>query len=338
MLRPELYKRLEKQFGAVAIANDSEAMVFGYRPTVSGNELNIVASGEYYRVDCCFCDDTRKRLWINHRWGLYDHTSRSRNLFLAHCYNETGCLSKPGRHRDLYNIVFSNFVHEDMDVLYDSAPVEAEPVKAELPGTLVPVNELELTHPARRYLEELGYNADVLVRHFHLGFCTEASPNHRSAQSRIIIPIFMDGELRGWQARYVGKPAKHTPKYVSMTHMRRNHLLYNFDIARKHSSVVLVEGAKDVWSFGPEAVGLFGKTISQTQLSLLIGAGWQKIYVVLDRDAMVDAIGIYDMLGSNVTKYLVELPEGNSPGDLPTPTLRDVVFNHRHTISTESRQ
>ena len=33
-------------------------------------EFQASNPGEYYRIACPFCLDTRHRLWINHRWGV----------------------------------------------------------------------------------------------------------------------------------------------------------------------------------------------------------------------------------------------------------------------------
>src|SRR4051794_18793914 len=78
--------------------------------------LQVDHFGEQYRVCCPFCPDTRKRLYINHRWGLFDERTRSKNLWLAKCYNED-CLKCSLRRRSLYNDVFDDFADGTEDML-----------------------------------------------------------------------------------------------------------------------------------------------------------------------------------------------------------------------------
>jgi DNA primase len=112
-----------------------------------------------------------------------------------------------------------------------------------------------------------------------------------------------------------------------MPGMKKTQLLYNFDHAKQHPYVVVVEGVTDVWAFGPEAVALFGKTIAQPQADL-IAQTWQKVYVILDADAITDAQAVHAALRGRVPEVIVvQLPKNQDPGSLPTATLRDLVLN-----------
>src|SRR5579872_4473281 len=108
-LRPALYARLTEFFGGdVIIANEGEEMVSTYSSNYSEvPALSVDIPGEYYRVNCPYCTDTRRRLWINHRWGQRDDHGKL-NLFLAHCYNEN-CMAEPGNSWNLYKQLFTDF-------------------------------------------------------------------------------------------------------------------------------------------------------------------------------------------------------------------------------------
>lgn len=328
MLRPELYRRLRDCFrGHVTIANENQTMVAATHRRDGRAELVVADGGEYYRVDCPFCQDTRRRLWINYLWGKWDESTQSRNLFLAVCYNE-GCLAKQGHAKVLYDRVYSDFIFE-ADELRDGVPATASLSTVEWPGRMVLVNELDYKHPARRYLEEeRKYDVDILSKTFDVRFMLEPDEKYRMTYQRLIIPAYREGALMGWQARFVGTPPHKTiPKYYSAPGMKRNQILYNFDNAKKHDFVVVMEGPTDVWSFGPEAVALFGKSLSTAQTQMLLGT-WNTIYICLDGDALIDAQGIYDQLGTQARcKRLVKLPDRLDPGDLPTVKLRDYVFS-----------
>lgn len=331
-LRPQLYSRLmEYAHGNVVIANEGEEMDFCYVMENGKPSISISSPGEYYRINCGYCSDTRKRLWINHRWGLRDEKGRL-NLFLAICYND-GCLSEPGRAWQLYQTVFTEFTHDLDDSVHKNHRAASIETKPEWPGRRIMLGEVWPNHPARLYLQERGFDAEVISRDFGVCYCLEAADDYRMAQGRIIIPIFVDGELGGWQARLVGDPQhKGIPKYFSMPHMKKTRLLYNFDRARKHPCVVLCEGPTDVWSFGPEAVALFGKTISDYQLGLIV-ANWKTVYVCLDGEAIKESQEVFNKLANKVDKGLVQLPIHADPGSTPTATLRDMVFSTKLTVA-----
>lgn len=326
-LRPALYNRLLEVFNHnVTVANEGEKMDASYIVVKGKAELSINSPGEYYRVNCPYCGDTRKRLWINHQWGLRDEKGKL-NLFLSVCYNEN-CMSEANRPWELYRTVFTDFTHEAGDAVLQHYKANSPEATPEWPGRQLRLSELPTNHPVRLYLIERGFDPDVLERDFDVRYCVEASDTYRVAQSRIIIPITMGGELKGWQARYVGDvPNKGCPKYYSMPGMKKTRLLYNIDQARQHPFVVLCEGPSDVWAFGPEAVALFGKTISDYQLGLIVGhTSWETVYVCLDGDAEAEGQSIFDQLTNKVDKALVKLPRMADPGSTPTATLRNKVF------------
>jgi len=325
-LRPQLYSRLmEYAHGNVVIANEGEEMDFCYVIERGKPVISVNSPGEYYRISCPFCTDTRKRLWINHRWGLRDEKGRL-NLFLAICYNEN-CLAAQGRAWQFYQTIFTEFIHDLDDPVHKNHRADSIETKPEWPGRRVMLDEIWPNHPVRLYLQDRGYTTETLSRDFGVCYCMEAADDYRMAQGRIIIPIFMKGELKGWQARLVGdQPHKSIPKYYSMPGMKKTKLLYNFDQACKYPHVVLCEGPTDVWTLGPEAVALFGKTVSDYQLGLVV-AHWKTVYVCLDGEAIKEGQDVFDKLTNKVDKGLVRLPLHSDPGSLPTATLREMVFS-----------
>src|SRR5271166_2797304 len=107
-LRPELFNRLKYRFGHVAIACEGESMSARVVTKQGKPTLEISHPGEYYRVNCPYCSDLRKRLWINHMWGYLHPVTQTRNLFLAICYNEN-CLANAENRKWLYREVYNDF-------------------------------------------------------------------------------------------------------------------------------------------------------------------------------------------------------------------------------------
>jgi len=325
-LRPELYHRLCDCLGSVLIANEGQpfnASVCTDRVTRKA-ALHIIEPGEYYKVSCPFCSDTRHRLWINHRWGRYVPALQSKLLHLAICYNDN-CLRKPGAVHRLYEMVFSDFGHEQGDVVLQAKRCVTAPAAPRYPGRHQSLATLWPNHPANDYLQSRGFDPKVLTSQYRVSYCIEAAAEFPLAQGRIIIPVHLNGEFRGWQARCVGEPQSGLPKYYSMPSMKKSELLYNYDTARTHAFLVVVEGVTDVWTFGPEAVALFGKTISARQVELLAQAG-RPVFVLLDHDAAVEAQKVSAALQGKVPAvHLVALPSGD-PGSWPTAALRARVL------------
>src|SRR5262249_25633230 len=215
------------------------------------------------------CSDRRHRLWINHRWALYVPQLKTDNLWLACCYNEN-CLQSPGLALKLRDLVFDDFIRgRDADPILPGQRFSSPLRQVRPAGLVYPLSSLQPDHEAVVYLRERGFDTDWLSRELQVGFCVEASPEFPMAGGRIVIPVTFQGRQVGWQARRLGDAADSGgPKYVTMPGMHKAEVLYNYDAARTSPFVVVCEGVSDVWSFGPEAVALFGKHISGQQLKL----------------------------------------------------------------------
>lgn len=329
VLRPELYRRLVQRFTHVAVADAGVPMssVIERRAIDNKKHLRLVTPGEYYRISCPYCNDTRQRLWINHMWAYRNADTGSNNLWLCVCYNEA-CLKTCERQRDLYNKVFDDTwpydPQKDIVIKGMAPPAPSAPSTAELPGTVQPLDHLPPDHRACDYLRARGYDPIRLSR--ALGYCVQNLPRYPSARDRIIIPIYMRGELVGWQGRLCyDTDNKYVAKYYSQPGMRKSAMLYNFDNAKKYPFVVVCEGPTDVWSFGPEAVALFGKTASAAQ-RLLISSQWKSgIVILLDADAAEDATCLAAELQGNSPVVVIRLPAEKDPGNFPSHELRQMV-------------
>jgi len=342
-LRPELHRRLilrsyDHHFGDVKVVHENEEMGYSYRDDDDGRPgrkvLDVHTPGEYYRINCPFCGDTRGRLWINYRWGLFDEQTRTRNLWLCCCYNEN-CLEDYPHQRRLFEMVFEDLAHRQYRDTYD--PVvhgerPAPPHEVRPPGPFVyGLQTLEPTHVAVMYLRDRGYDVEWLSRILHVGFCPISYPEFRTAQGRIIIPVYHGGLYVGWQARYPyeGEPPGGSPKYYTMPGMKKTSVLYNYDVASQRPFVVLTEGVTKVWSVGPEAVAQLGDKLSSYQAQL-ITQRWQTAVIYLDGDASGEdgrADEAWYALKAVPQRVLIRLPDGQEPGDFTVEENRRIIYN-----------
>lgn len=295
-LNPPLYFELRKVFGEVRVSNEGERFTSRKRrdrsdPSKWSDE--ILESGEEYRVCCPYCGDTRFRLYINHMWGTIDKPSenekkkgwkdKGRWRHLIHCFNEDCPMDHFEEHLKPY-------ISRRPHLQPGDFTVEEAILRTDWPGECVPLTKLPGHHPALLYLQGRDFDPAELVDLWGVRYCVHCPESPRYAahliEGRIIIPIYWEGELVGWQARALDNS---TPKYYTMPGMKRRRILYNGDRARQHATGVLVEGVTDAWRVGIRSVGSLGKSVSYFQ-RLWLGThfGHKRLLNMMDPDAWDD--------------------------------------------------
>jgi hypothetical protein len=327
VLNPTLYALLLQEFGQVGVAHQGYKMTMNYEYDYEVHPPRLRLRppereyGEYYKVNCPICNDTKERLWINHRWGVWDPVVQSYNLWLAVCYNEQ-CTSEYEIRKELYDRVygFKNIDQrsDPIEILPGNETEELRPVA--YPGDWAYVTDVPAEWDAPTYLLGRGYNLAELVEKYKVAVCVNPLPEYRSTSGRIVIPIFMDEMLVGWQCRYpVDLDWKSTkiPKYYNLPGMRRRQILYNYDRAKQYPYVVLVEGVTGVWKLGDPVIASLGKTLARPQIERIIKT-WQHVVIMMDGDkpGQEAAEEICGMLERYVSCTRVTLPDGYDPGNV----------------------
>lgn len=356
MLNEKLFRRLELAFGEgqVGIVNRGKEMQRAYaqaergRASYSKARKRLVheSPGEEYRVNCCFCGDTRKRLYINHRWALYDPRSGTRNLWLAQCWNEQ-CLSDYATQRRLFHKVYGNGPTKEEDAAVadsDGQTTASAPVIIRDPGPVWLLDDMlrrSPGHPVLRYLEDRFFDPAYLARQFGVGYILESE--YPLARNRIYAPVVIGGKLVGWQCRRASDTDDGTPKWWSCPGMAKGTFFYNFDNAIQYQTKVIVEGPPDVWGFGRQAMGLLGKAISMEQADLVsqvVGPD-DAVVVMLDPDQPSNEHGKLHHIERAVQQLErfpnlkdkvvpVYLPDGRDPGDMDRLYMRRLIANTAH--------
>ncbi len=334
-LCPELYTQLRANFpGGVIIANQGEGCSLSSSRKGDGSIFtSIHHSGEYYRVNCPFCRDTRHRLWVNHMFGQSDANGRAMR-FLATCYNES-CLDDFSNRKRFNDVIFgfrnANERRTQRFALNQGEwidPTNLAPV--EVPGQVIPMSQLARSmpnHVAVDYMVRQRHYSLQMLDHYEIGYCTYA-PRFPEAAGRIIFPIRMNGQLVGWQARYIGTTDwKVTPKYYGMPGMRKRVMLYNYDKAKDKPFVVIVEGPTDCHVVGDTGVAIMGKNLSQYQSVLTLNTWTSKpIVLIFDPDAREEMQAtVADLRENNAVVVEVVLPGEYDCGDYDRRTLWNII-------------
>jgi hypothetical protein len=360
-LNPTLFNLLRLHFGEVDVVAAGQAIDWRVAARPEDSRSNgeqrksrkVRASGEEYKVNCPFCHDQRKRLYINHRWGVLDEETNNRNLFLCQCWNEQ-CVDTYPRQKQLEEWVFSSAAGRTRDgemAVRQGAKTPTSVCEVAPPGVLIRLDELKASHPhhdAIAYLEGRGFDIQLLADKYDISFCPHSK--FSLARNRIIIPMYRDGMLVNWQARYVGDDVHgvkfskaRVAKFWTCPNSARRLIAYNMEVAVQHKTILIVEGPTDVWSAGPQSMALLGKKMNPglyARFMALLGQYHpdQKpiVCIVLDpeqdeRERVKGKPHHIELLLSMLTGILrsqvfgLYLPEGCDPGNIERLFLRDLV-------------
>jgi hypothetical protein len=243
--------------------------------------------GECYRVNCPACGDRRRRLYVSHAWGEVREGEMKPDYRLIKCHNE-GCQKNVGFIQDMISNLdplLLGTIQGDAGSVDLSGTVSSDvPQPKQHPSVITSLRSLGDAHPAVHLL--LSRYVAPRTAESEYGFGWIDSANWGKVSNRLYVPVFMQGILYGWQARYIddhgssvanlyecdnprcrhrvrsaaaprqcpacgGDEIAPVVKWLSCPGMRKNQLLMNYDGARAWPDfTVVVEGPLDVASMG----------------------------------------------------------------------------------------
>ena len=345
-LTRELFSALRRRFGDVEIASGTEGEAILYKLTRVRNpdakyaDMEVIHSGEQYRVNCPLCGDTRKRLFFSYKWGVWEPETGLK-LHMMYCQNEN-CWQESARRYDLYEALKSYCGPSTKFVARAGRTLTEDELRSTLPTMTQRVDLLPADHPANRYLRSRNFNPKVIGKVYDGRYCFDAVQT--VAVNRLIIPMRYNGNLRGWQARYLSddidwKSPGAPLKYYTSKGTKKGQLLYNFDQAQQYPTLVVVEGPMDVWRFGKMSTCGFGSQLSGFQKKELIRVcreTGKNLAIMLDEDVLdgshpKEMQGILKLerllkeeLGERA--FLVKMPSGDDPAALGRQASRKLVY------------
>ena len=292
MLNKPLYDVLVRMFKRVEIANEGQhARVSRKAGTVSAwcIEKNN-EHGEQYRVNCPFCDDKHKHLYISYlsyiRPVINGQILQVGKL-RAQCFRR-GCLKKVenrewlegqiamyrlalGAGAEIPNIEITEDSQETMPKYEVSEDISVDGFRTWVPD-FEPITE-KSRNDILEYLQSRRVTMDD-VNWLHLGWGPVKSPRSgnylNNGSPFILIPFIQNNQVKGIQGRCLPQYLKDDGiKYWIHPACRKRTVILNIDVARQLGLGVVCEGAFDVLSIGKPGVCTFGHTPSETQRRLL---------------------------------------------------------------------
>ena len=275
-------------------------------------------SGDNYAFYSPFVDHYKPKLEINIRI-----TSNGQNPW--HCWisDEKGRTIKTLFKKlrvskqiwDEYNSIFSRINRYSYDQANDQASDQVELPK-EFKPLYKPTNSYKYKH-AMNYVLGRGIRPADIVK-YNIGYCEEGE-----YEDKIIIPSYDEkGKLNFFVGRsFYQTQYKHKNPKVSKDIVGFD-LLVNWD-----TPLILCEGAFDAIAIRRNAIPLFGKSIQSELEKKIIGNTVKKLYIVLDSDAISNAIGLAKKFMSyGIDTHLVDL--GNEdPSEMGYERINKKIYD-----------
>lgn len=293
MLNKLLYDTLLKIFGKVEIANEGQhANVTVDSTSICGWRIEKGDDhGEQYRVQCPYCKDHSKHLYISYlsfARPVVKGTALAISPLRCKCFRRE-CMKNEHNRAHLNALIgnmqfamktngsIDNFViMQESDYVAEDAYKVSHEISLEGIKTWVPDFEPigENTDPeVIEYLAQRRVSVDD-VDWLHIGSGPIKSPRTgkylNNGTPWVIFPITQNGKLAGVQARCLPKYLSEKGiKYWFHPGCRKRTVIMNMDVARQLGVGVLSEGIFDMLSVGKPGICCFGHTPSTIQLNII---------------------------------------------------------------------
>lgn len=275
----------------------------------------------YFRTDCIFpgCDG---------RYTLALHIEKSR----VYCFKCATAKSTIGflMYMEKFELISQayNFLkiqqeYEAYDrVAYRDRNKEYKTIDLPESYNLISQGDSVIGKAARAYMKKRGFNIDKLALK-GVGYCTRGD-----YQGYIIFPFYERGVLKFFQGRlFMASGLKMKNPESDIYGVGKSQVIYNRDALFIYNKVYVLESITNSLTLGDNACGILGKKCSQNQMSNIIESPCQKIVIILDPDAISEALDLAMQLVPYKKTKLVKLPMGFDVNDLGRKKTLKLVSN-----------
>ncbi len=180
---------------------------------------------------------------------------------------------------------------------------------------------------ARAYMRGRGFSIEHISRR-GLGYLTDPEDPHFN---HIIIPFYQEGKLIYFQARrYAGYGQKYNNPPFEKFGVGKNLMLYNVDCLKDFSEVHVLEGALNAIVMGANAIALGSKKASQWQITQMIKSPVKVFNILLDLDAILEALNLAStLIPAGKSIRVVEFEDERDPADLGYSWVMGMTYSTR---------
>jgi hypothetical protein len=204
--------------------------------------------------------------------------------------------------------ILQPFMHSDMSLVQTANRDDIRALQGQFKLPDEAIKELLPLH--KNYLGKRNFDPEFIFKYYNLYSVGNISKRWKF---RLIVPIYFHFRMVSFIGADVTR--QHSLKYKNCQPEESlipiNSTVYNFDRA-KHT-VIVVEGITDVWRIGNGAVALYTKHATRQQLKIL--SEFERIFIMLDSDAITAAEELANNLAGFTETEIIELDEGD-PADM----------------------
>lgn len=185
-----------------------------------------------------------------------------------------------------------------------------------------------MARAARNYMQGRGFKlTDMILK--GIGYCTKGEYD-----GYIIFPFYRQGKLVFFQGRqYMGSGPKMKNPEADAFGIGKSQLIYNEDALYMYNRVNAVESITNALTLGDNTIAGLGKKFSDYQISKIINSPCKWANIILDPDAMKEALELGLKLIGHKRVKVNELPLGYDVNDLGRrKTLRIVKATPEFTF------
>ena len=278
------------------------------------NQGKNVQSG-WIAINCPFCDDHSNHMGINPETGGVNCWRCPAKGTVIMVVSKLKGVSSHSAISELKKFTHRDMSNRTRSFGSDQTPNSNQQVKL----------DFELSKSSDKYhieyLRGRGFNPNYLIDKYKLQF---AGPLENDYRMRIIVPIYMNRQLVSFTTRDVTGRA-----HIPWLHGKPEHVilspkecLYNLDSVE--DTVLVLEGASDVWRMGDGAVATFGDKYTTEQVRLLRNV--KRAFVLFDTEeaAQENASKLaYDLSAFVSDVHIYELDQGD-PGELTDDDVKSI--------------
>lgn len=275
-----------------------------YDPKISNQTL----VGNQWRGDCPFCGK-ENHFFMNSQNGLFDCKSCGEvgNWFKFQKLTKTGSVQETEKgKRKNFNLV--SIVLDDTE-RQNEIENDIEPI--ELPEEFEIITK-QTTPRAYRYLIKDRKFSYEQIKNNRLLYARTGK-----YWNRVIIPVFMFGELYGYFGRFIPMEGlgKIKRKYLNGYGLDFSKMLWNYDNIDNSKPVILLEGSFGGMRIDDNVVATFGKKISKYQIALLKLKRVKSLILLYDVDALSEMNKFGGKLIEDFNVRMFPLEEGQDIDD-----------------------
>lgn len=328
------------QIGGLGL-NRREIAAFNKYRLLDTHGIDYFSRDDEIHFDCPFCDDDRKRFYLNSVTGF------------GHCHNckwsSKNIVRFVSEFTGLGMDRAEDYVRQSVGKWHYQAEAERHAEKADID---LPVGYHPLRWPIHgkqerfwKYLREVRSNPVKIdsVLDYELGYTVLGQ-----YRDRVVIPVYWDDELVSFVARAISKTQE--PKVLTPRGNKESEYLFNLDRLWGAKELVLCEGPFDVLRIPDLAVCSFGTHLSASQISLLKESGCRRVIIAWDDDTwqvkrelgklarQAPIIQLWHKLESWFDVWAIDLPAGEDPDSMDEARLRYLIGNPERVRDIERRR